>query len=233
LPTAEELFANDPEDERGDPNLKPETSTNANLSIGGIAAIGSASLNWELIGFYRDIKNLIDFASFDPNTNQDVFGNVPGTVITRGVEATLEGAITSSLSGNFSATYNKTRQTGSDLQFNQIPVTQMKLGFDYHPRAAPYGASVNIVHLGDVDDMPLGSDGGRFGYGNYTVVDLGARFFFDSRRHQRLDLHINNAFNRGYVSSLGHGVDDVSGDPYVVHNLALPRTIGANYTYSF
>ena len=233
LPTAEELFANDPDDERGDPNLKPETSTNANLSIGGSADLGPASLKWELIGFYRDIKNLIDYSSFDPDTNQDVFGNVPGTVITRGVEVTLAGAISASLSGNFSATYNRTRETGSDLQFDQIPAAQMKLGFDYHPGGAPYGASVNIVHLGDVDDEPLGSGNGRFGYGNYTVVDLGARFFFDSRRHQRLDLHLNNAFNRSYASSLGHGVDDVSGDAYVVHNLALPRTFGVNYTYSF
>jgi outer membrane cobalamin receptor len=233
LPTAEELFANDPNDERGDPNLKPETSTNANLSIGGVADIGPASLKWELIGFYRDIKNLIDFASFDPDTNQDVFGNVPGTVITRGVEATLQGAITASLSGNFSATYNRTRETGSDLQLDQIPATQLKLGFDYHPGGAPYGASVNLVHLGDVDDEPLGSGNGRFGYGNYTVVDLGARYFLDSRRHQRIDLHLNNAFNRSYASSLGHGVDDVSGDAYVVHNLALPRTFGVNYTYSF
>src|SRR6202046_4568518 len=40
LPTAEELFANDPEDERGDPTLKPETSRNANVSIGGTATMG-------------------------------------------------------------------------------------------------------------------------------------------------------------------------------------------------
>jgi outer membrane cobalamin receptor len=233
LPTAEELFANDPEDERGNPNLKPETSTNANLSIGGIADLGPVSLKWELIGFYRDIKNLIDYATFDPDTNQDVFGNVAGTVITRGVEVTLEGAITPSFSGHFSTTYNKTRQTGASVQFNQIPVTQVKLGFDYHPSGVPYGGSVNIVHVGDVDDTPLGSDAGRFGYGNYTVVDLGARLFVDSRRHQRIDLHLNNAFDRNYSSSLGHGVDDVSGDAYVVHNLALPRTFGINYTYSF
>ena len=233
LPTAEELFANDPEDERGNPDLKPETSSNANLSIGGVADLGAASLKWELIGFYRDIKNLIDFASFDPDSNQDVFGNVPGKVITRGIEVTLEGAISASLSGNFSATYNMTRQTGANVQFDQIPVTQVKLGFDYHPKEKLFGASVNLVHLGDVDDMPLGSDGGRFGYGNYTVVDLAARLFFDLRRRQRIDLHLNNAFNRSYASSLGHGVDDVSGDAYVVHDLALPRTIGVNYTYSF
>jgi hypothetical protein len=87
--------------------------------------------------------------------------------------------------------------------------------------------------LGDVDDSPLGSDGGWFGYGNYTVMDVGARLFLDSGRHQRIDLHLNNAFDRTFSSSLGHGVDDVSGDAYVIHNLALPRTFGANYTYSF
>jgi outer membrane cobalamin receptor len=233
LPTAEELFANDPQDERGNPNLKPETSTNANVSVGGIAGLGSASLKWEFIGFYRDIKNLIDFAAFDPDTGQDVFGNVADTVITRGLEFTLDGAISAAFSGNFSATYNRTRETGSDVQFIQIPVTQVKLGFDYHPPGEPYGASVNIVHLGSVDDTPLGSDAGRFGYGNYTVVDVGARLFLDSRHHQRIDLHLNNAFDRTYSSSLGHGVDDVSGDAYVVHNLALPRTFGINYTYSF
>jgi outer membrane cobalamin receptor len=233
LPTAEELFANDPDDERGNPNLKPETSTNANVSIGGSASVGAASLKWELTGFYRDIKNLIDFQSFDPNTNQDVFGNVSGSVTTRGVEVTFDGAITASLSGNLSATYNKSRQSGSPLQFAQIPVTQMKMGLDYHPSGAPFGASVNFVHLGDVDAEPLGAGNGRYGYGNYTVVDFGARFFLDSARHQRIDLHLNNAFDRTYWSALGHGVDDITGDSYVVHNLALPRTFGANYSYSF
>jgi hypothetical protein len=109
----------------------------------------------------------------------------------------------------------------------------MKLGFDYHPHGAPYGASISLVHLGDVDDEPLGSGNGRFGYGNYTVVDLGTRLFLDTQRRQRIDLHLNNAFDQKYSSELGHGVDDASGDPYVVHNRALPRTFGVNYSYSF
>jgi hypothetical protein len=72
----------------------------------------------------------------------------------------------------------------------------------------------------------------RFGYGNYSVVDLSTRLFLDPGHHQRVDLHLNNAFDRTYSSSLGHGVDDVSGNGYIVHNLALPRTFGVNYTYS-
>ncbi len=35
LPSAEELFANDPLDERGNPNLKPEKSRSIETSVGG------------------------------------------------------------------------------------------------------------------------------------------------------------------------------------------------------
>jgi outer membrane cobalamin receptor len=233
LPTDEELFANDPEDERGDPNLKPETSTFANVSLGGVAAAGPASLKWEVIGFYREIKNLIDFQSFDSATNQDVFGNDPATVTVHGAEVTLDAAINAALSGTFNATYSHARQTGSDLQFDQVPVTQIKAGLDYHPADIPFGAGVTAVHLGEIVDEPLGAGNGRYGYGNYTVLDLGARVFLDSARRQRIDLHLNNAFNKTYYSSLGYGVNDNTENPYVVHDLGLRRTFSAYYTYKF
>src|SRR6202034_4774350 len=123
LPTDEELFANDPEDERGDPHLKPETSQFANLSLGGVAPLGTAQLKWELIGFYREIKNLIDFQSYDSATKQDVFGNDPAHVTVHGAELTLGCAMTAALSASFNATYSHARQTGLDLQFDQVPVT--------------------------------------------------------------------------------------------------------------
>ncbi len=233
LPTAEELFANDPKDERGDPNLKPETSRNANVSVGGSATIGASALKWELIGFYRVIKNLIDYQSFDPKTNQVVFGNVPGNVTVRGLEVTMDALITAALSGNFNATYSHSRRSGSDLQFAQVPVTQVKLGLDYHPSDLPFGATLNVVHLGDVDAEPFGAGNGRYGYGNYIVADLGGRIFVDRARRQRIDLHLNNAFNKTYYSGLTHGVNDTSGDAYLVHDLALPRTFSAYYTYAF
>jgi vitamin B12 transporter len=233
LPTAEELFANDPADERGDPNLKPETSGNANVSIGGSATIGAAAAKWELIGFYRVIKNLIDYQTFDSNTSQDVFGNVPGNITVRGLAVTLDSSITAALSGNFNATYSHSRQSGSDLQFDQIPVTQVKLGLDYHPSAQPYGATLSMVHLGDVDAEPFGAGNGRYGYGNYTVADISGRIFIDRARRQRIDLHLNNAFNKTYHSALTHGVNDTSGDAYLVHDRALPRTSSVYYTYAF
>jgi outer membrane cobalamin receptor len=231
LPTAEELFSNDPDYERGDPNLKPETSTDANVSIGGIIPLSASPLKWEAISFYREIKNLIDYQSLDVATDQYVFGNAPGNVMVHGEELTLDGAISSTLSGHLSGTYSHARQTGLDFQFDQIPVTQFKAGLDYHP-SARYGASINLVYTGDLDDEPLGVGNGRVGYGDYSVVDLGARVFLGADRHHRIDLHINNVFNHVYYSSLGNGQSDSNAALYVDHNLALPRTFAVNYTYS-
>jgi outer membrane cobalamin receptor len=236
LPTDEELFANDPEDERGNPNLKPETSQFANLSVGGVTPLGTAQLKWELIGFYRQIKNLIDFQSYDTATNQDVFGNDPAHVTVHGAELTLGAAMTAALSASFNATYSHARQTGLDLQFDQVPVAQMKAGLDYHPADKPVGATVTVVHVGDVDDQPFedfNGANGRYGYGDYTYVDLGGRLFLDSARRQRIDLHLNNAFNKTYYSGLAYGVNDVTTNPYVVHNLGLRRTVSAYYTSKF
>jgi vitamin B12 transporter len=233
LPTDEELFANDPDDERGDPNLKPETSTDVNVSFGGIVPFGGvAPLKWEAIGFYRLINNLIDFQSFDAATDQYVFGNVPGKVAVHGAELTLEAPIIASVSGTFSATYSHARETGEDFQFDQIPLAQFKAGLDYHP-SDRYGADLTLVHVGDLDDEPLGVGNGRVGYGDYTVVNINARYYLDAHRHQRIDLHMGNLFNHVYYTGLQAAETDVAQTPYVVHDLGLPRTFAVNYTYSF
>ncbi|MGH8255539.1 MAG: TonB-dependent receptor plug domain-containing protein [Steroidobacteraceae bacterium] len=234
LPTAEELFADDPADERGDADLKPEASTNTNVSVGGATPLGAnGPLKWELTGFYRLIRNLIDFQSLDATTDQYVFGNVPADVAVHGLELTLDAPVSAALSATFSATYSHSRQVGEDFQFDQIPLTQVKFGLDYHPVGSRFGGSLTLVRVGDLDDEPLGVGEGRVGYGDYTVVDLGGRFFLDSAHHQHVDLHLNNLFNRVYYSGLGNVQTDATQALYVSHYLALPRTFEANYTYSF
>ena len=234
LPTDEELFANDPNDERGDPNLKPETSHNANVAIGGTVPIGGpAPLKWEAMTFYRLIDDLIDYQSYDAQTNQEVFGNVPGQVRTVGEQLAFEVPFTDFLSATLSATYNHARQTGIDYQFDQIPASVSKLGLDYHPGGSAFGAGLTVEHIGNLDDEPFGPGMGRVGYGDYSVVDLNGRYFLDAGHRQRIDVHIDNLLNRTYYSGVGTADDDTTGAPYVVHSLALPRTFQANYTYSF
>ncbi len=95
LPTAEELFADDPEDERGNPDLKPERSRNFNISLGG--TVLDPHLKWEVSAFYRDITDLISFDGFDEDTDQSLAENIPGTVHIRGAEFTLESTLTNDI----------------------------------------------------------------------------------------------------------------------------------------
>ncbi len=234
LPTDEELFANVPLTELGDPNLKAESSDNANVAIGGRIPMGAAlPLHWEAMTFYRAIKNLIDYQSFDPTTQQEVFGNVPGTVRTIGEQLTLEFPITEWVSATASGTYSNARQIGTDYQFDQIPVSVTKAGLDYHPSGSRFGAGMTFERVGDLDDQPFGAGTQRIGYGDYSIMDLNGHVFIDQDHHQRIDLHINNVFNHIYYSGVGAATTDVTDTPYVIHNLAWPRVFQVNYTYSF
>jgi len=229
LPTAEELFANDPDDELGDPNLKPETSTNANLSIGG-RLFGLNSLRWEAIGFYRDVTNLIDFQSFNVATDQDVFGNVPGTVKVRGGELILEGSAGDAVSATLSYTYSAATQAGGE-QVAQIPLTLAKASIDFHPADRPFGASLAFNYVGDVYDNVAGLT--HVPYGDYLVVNASARVFLDHARHHRFDFTVNNLFNKQYAAQLTQGVSDATGNAYPVPDLGQPRTLLVRYSYSF
>ncbi|HEX4095850.1 MAG TPA: TonB-dependent receptor, partial [Caulobacteraceae bacterium] len=229
LPTAEELFANDPDDERGDPTLKPETSRNANISIGGHAP-GLLGLHWEAIGFFRDVKNLIDYATFDPTTNQDVFGNVPGTVRVRGGEAVIDGALTDEISGSASYTYSSAKQDGG-VQIANIPKSLAKATLDYHPTEMPFGLTATLNYVGSVYNDPIGT--GPINFGDYVVFNASARIFLDKDQRQRVDIGLNNVFNKRYASELTTGVSDATGDAYVVPDLGQPRTFMVRYTFGF
>ena len=229
LPTAEELFANDPNDERGNPDLKPESSKNLNISIGGPAP-GLTGLHWEAIGFFRDVKNLIDYATFDPATGQDVFGNVPGTVQVRGGTFALEGALTPEISGSASYTYSSAKLDGG-AQISNIPVSLAKASLDYHPTERPFGLTASMNYVGSVYNDPIGT--GPVNFGNYVVFNVSARLYLDPARKQRLDVGLNNVFGKRYATAIGSGFDDVTGDAYIVHDLGQPRTFTVRFTYGF
>ncbi|HEY2678142.1 MAG TPA: TonB-dependent receptor [Steroidobacteraceae bacterium] len=231
LPTAEELFADDPEDERGNPDLKPETSTNANLSVGFLFNVGVTQNKVELIGFYRDVKDLIDFTSFDDATGQAVFGNVPGTVSVRGGEISLESSQSESWSATLDYTYNHSIDPSTQLQVANVPTNLVKASIDYHPAAEPWGANLTVNHFGKT--IATGLWDGNEAYGNDTIVNLSGRVFLDSQRHQRLDLSLQNLFDRKYSTSLGTATRDLDGSNYTYWNLGVPRNLRASYTYHF
>jgi vitamin B12 transporter len=106
LPTAEQLYAIDPFDPLGNPNLEPEESRSINASIGG-AIDPAGAFSWQVTGFARDVDNLISDAAFadvgldpaalypdiDPSFYANgIFFNVPGKVQVRGFELTARAA---------------------------------------------------------------------------------------------------------------------------------------------
>lgn len=225
LPTAEELFADDPEDERGNPDLKPERSTNVNLSFGGITADGR--FDWELIGFYRNIRDLISFDGFDPLTDQSLAQNIPGEVHVRGGELVLGAQPVPAFSATASYTYSRSRQAG-DLQIARIPEQSAKAVLDLHPPGARFGATLSVNYVGKVFQSVWD---GREQYGNYAILDLAGRVFLDTHHRHAITARLQNAFDKQYAASIGSAERDSDGSNYTYWNLGVPRTFSIRYTY--
>jgi outer membrane cobalamin receptor len=231
LPTAEELFANDPNDERGDPNLRPETSFNINLSVGGRAGfVGLPGLSWEVVGFFRDVADLISASGFDAVTNQLLFENIPGTVRVRGVTFLVEGQLSEAWSSSASYTYSSAEQT-ADRQIDRIPRHLAKAWIDWHPTDLPVGGVVFVHYVGDTFQS-FGTDD-REKIAGRAVVDLAARVFLDSERRHKINVSLSNVLDTAYATSLGKGVRDADGSDYIYWNLGTPRTLSARYMYRF
>ena len=235
LPTAEELYADDPFDERGNPSLRPEKSSSGNVSVGGRFDAGGVRANVELVGFYRNITNLIDYTTFDEDSQQDVFGNTPEVVKVRGGELVASAQL-GEFSASASYTYSRAWESGTDTQIARIPQSLAKASFGYQPTDLPFAAGVNVRHTGNLS-API--SGVNIQYGNYTVVDLQGRYYFDSARHHRFTLDLNNVFNEAYGRP-GRGCQDLATDgpydcsaPYIYVNRGLPRTLRASYEYKF
>jgi vitamin B12 transporter len=227
LPTAEELFANDPNDERGNPNLKPEESFNINASVGG--RLDDRRYRWEVIGFLRNIKNLIDYDTFDPKTNQDVFGNVSGMVRMRGAEVDLGAGFT-----NWSASVNYTYShsvKANDLQIDRVPVHQVKATAEYHPEDQPFDVAATLNFVGNI--YRSGLVDGRENYGNYPVLDISSRVYLDPDKRNIVTLRLQNVFGETYAAGIGNAFRDSDGSRYTYWNLGVPRTFSARYTYRF
>lgn len=228
LPDAESLFAIDPinNGEVGNPNLKPERSRTYNASIGG----QTGGLRWELIGFARQTRDLIDLAGATPDPDVLTFINLPDEVKVRGFEATASADLTPWLTLGGSYTHARTRQTGSNLQLAGVPRDHAQARADIHPAGDAYGLGVAAIYMGQVvDEVPSGF--GRQARGNYAVVDLTA--WTHLGEHGRFTARLENALGEDYSTRIGRASRDVGGSRYLVHSRGAPRTLHVSYARSF
>ena len=69
--------------------------------------------------------------------------------------------------------------------------------------------------------------------GKYTVVDLGGRYFLDSRRQHRVNVRLENVLDKRYATGHGRGFTDVGAVPFLTSSLGPPRALHVSYSFSY
>jgi vitamin B12 transporter len=232
-PDAYELFAEDPTCCFGNPNLKPETSTNVNGSVGGRILTGATNITLEAIGFYRTVSDLIVDVD-DGSGDTTVTANRPDTVRVRGVSFVGSSAFTPAISGSVGYTYARSQQknelAGGYSGIAGIPSNQVQASVDVHPRQ-PFGLTLTLNRVGEMFDTV--STFGEVASGDYTVADLSGRVFLDGRRRHRISMRLENLLDEEYVVRYARGFRDAPATPFLVHNLGTPRTFHVSYSFSY
>jgi vitamin B12 transporter len=247
LPTAEELFANDPEDERGNLALKPESSRGVNLSLGGAAG----NFNWELTGFARDVTNLISCDGINPDDDTQCLFINESKVKVRGGEFTVNAKLAPGLTGQASYTVSSSKSDDTDKQIARVPKQSAKASLDWTPEGAAWGGVVSINWTG-ASYTPISGSVSRpllltngavtttpftYNYGNFTLVNLGAHYRFSNSF--RLNVALENAFNKHYGRASTATLDTpvtvggVTAKTFVVLPYGNPQTLRVSLNKSF
>lgn len=209
LPNAEQLFVNEPGDEIGNPNLKPEKSRNAELGLDYQGALLDREFSASVTVFRRKITDLI--------TLDDVqWSNGEGQIRIRGFEADAKLQLNDQWSLQADMTRNLT-ESRAGLTLNDVPsfFARSRVGYESVDRRWGAGSAIRYIH--DVISSK------RVEYGHYSVVDADAYRYLDNAHQHRVSLLVENLFDRDYVTSRASNVD----------NLGRPFTSELRYTYRF
>jgi vitamin B12 transporter len=231
-PDAYELFAIDPTCCFGNPNLKPEKSTNVNGSIGGRVPAGETSINLEAIAFFRRVSDLI-VDEDDGSGETTITANSENKVKVYGVSFIGSSALTSGFSASLGYTYNKSQENELAGGYNAIlglPSNQFEAAFDLHPATKPFGVGLTVNTIGEISNSVSGI--GTVPSGDYTLVDLSGRYFFDRARRHRVTLRMENLFDEEYSTTFRRNFTD-TGSPFLAHYLGTPATFHISYSFSY
>lgn len=234
-PDAYELFAIDDTCCVGNPNLKPESSVNFNGSIGGRLQPGERTLDFEVIGFYRKISNLIVDTDDGTGSGNTITANSDDAVRVHGVSLQGSASVSPSLTTSVGYTYTTSEQgntlAGGYSSLPGLPSNRVNASADVHPSGKPYGGSLTFFWVGDIFDNVSGF--GSVASGNYSVVDLAGRYFLDAKRQHRLNLRLENLLGEEYATGHGRAFPDAGGAAYLTSPRGVPRTLHLSYTFSY
>jgi vitamin B12 transporter len=234
-PDAYELFAIDPTCCAGNPDLKPESSTNVNASIGGRMASGATTVDVEVVGFYRKVTDLIVDVDDGSGSGNTITANTQNAVRVHGFSLVGSASLTGSVATSLGYTYTTSKQgnqlAGGYSALPGLPSNRVNASIDIHPSAVPAGATVTALWVGEIFDNVSGF--GQVPSGEYTVIDVAGRYFFDSQRRHRINVRLENLFDNRYATGHGRAFTDDGASPYLTSSLGVPRTLHVSYTFSY
>jgi vitamin B12 transporter len=223
LPTAYELYVVDPCCEQGNPNLVAEQSFNIEGGLG----YTKATVNAELIGFYREVDDLIGIAFDLPAYPDGFLVNTDGTVKVWGGEAVVTARLSEVFTATVDYTHTEAEQAGTGEQLVNIPRDQAKLILDATAPGGRFGGNLALNWVGDLwANLAVV---GRVNYGNYAVVNLGGYAFLDRDRRHRLSLRLENALDADYDSAVTRARTDVTDVSYAAGFRGTPITLHVGY----
>jgi vitamin B12 transporter len=226
LPDAYELYVVDPCCEQGNPNLVAEESFNVEGGLG----FATGRINAELIGFYREVENLIDVTYDLPEYPDGFIINTDDKVKVWGGEAIVTARLSDAFSATVDYTHTKSEVVGSDTQLVNIPRDQAKFILSAQTPSGRFGGDLAVNWVGDLWANVAAV--GRVNYGDYAVVNLSAYAFIDSDRRHRIGVRLENALDADYDSAVTRVRTDVTNISYAAGFRGTPMTAHVSYKLS-
>jgi len=242
-PSTFDLFANGPHEatqtfERGNPNLKTETSLNTDAAV----RIQSGSAAIELGTFVNLIQSFIytvPAGQVDSASGLDIYDVVQGDAVLRGFEGQIQYHPTAylHLEGTADYVYGKNTTSGDPLPsmppFRATYTARLE-GRSLGSLASPYFSVVaesleKQTRLNPAEATFYGGAFGGQGYqsASYTLINLAAGFSVPSGggRTIQFDLQLRNALNKDWVDYLSH-LKTLVPNPGMGRNLIARVTAG-------
>jgi vitamin B12 transporter len=184
--------------EYGNPDLTPEK--NATIEAGFETELVNKKVKLNAVAFYRDQDNAIDFF-FDPVTFDAYYVNVKGETKAKGVEASLNIALTSKLQLNGNYTFTQVDKALDRL----IPKHKVNAGLGYQPNSRTF-LSIDYQYFDARNDAFF--DGNTFGVvttqlGSYQLVNATAKYELIKNRLTVFGA-ATNILNEEFVENVGY-----------------------------
>lgn len=220
LPSAEQLYASADDGIYGNRDLTPETGININTGLD----YSRSDVQWQVNLFWREISDIIGVGTKD---GKDQYVNLDKEVVTLGVDLHLFWMLTDSVSVDVATTYSDIENENGDEALLNVPDVSANIRVDYQPNNRPWELWLQSSYVGSMTAYDKG-------YGEYTLMDLGASYRFGPQENHRINLKLENAFDTDAVTGIFRPGSDAPADYRdTIDTLGSPRNLQISYIFDF